>query len=73
MVYSQKYCSRFSYQFLESTYFFLILSFYVSQVHNSHKVSIEADRKVKQIFQSSMGTQVGFYTKTLNTQRAWEC
>lgn len=41
--------------------FFLVLtestfSFYVSQVHNSHKIPIEADRNVKQIFQSSLGT-----------------
>lgn len=55
MVYSLKHCSWFSYRALQSTYFFLIFSFYVSHAHNSDEIPIEADRKMIQIFQSSLG------------------
>lgn len=54
--------------FLQSTFFILTFSFYVSQVHNSHKVPIEAERKMIRIVQSSLGIQIGFYNKTLITQ-----
>lgn len=71
MVYSLKHCSWLPYWFLQSTYFFLIFSFYVSQVHNSHKIPIEPDRIMLRIFQSSLGIQIGFHNITwitLNTQ-----
>lgn len=70
MIYSLKHCSWFSYPFLQSTYFFLIFSFYVSQVYNSHKMPIEAGRKMRQMFQSFLEIQIGFYNKTLITRRA---
>lgn len=54
-------------------YFFEIFSFYVSQVRNSHKISIGVDRIMLQIVQSSLGIQIGFYNKTLITQRAQTC
>ena len=47
--------------FMIPTYFFLIFSFYVSQIHNSHKVPTEADGKMIWIVQRSLGIQIGFF------------
>lgn len=73
MAHLLKHCSWFPHWFLQSTYFFLIFSFYVSQVHNSHKVPIEADRIMLQVFQSSLEIQRGFHNKTSITRRPQTC